>query len=102
MAQLYAANAHVFRGVWGGVRGEQIWRLLHGEDLDFFEQQEGRTLGHGHVLPPAKRNHADALAVLHRLLQKAAMRLRHSQYYANAMSVSVDYSDETRWSSPMC
>jgi len=98
MAQLYAANAHVFRGVWGGVRGEQIWRLLHGEDLDFFEQQEGRTLGHGHVLPPAKRNHADALAVLHRLLQKAAMRLRHSQHYANAMSVSVDYSDETRWS----
>ena len=97
MAQLYAANAHEFRGIWGGVRGEQIWRLLHGEDLDFFENESGKTIGHGHVLPPAKRNHPDALAVLHRLLQKAAMRLRHSRLYAGAMSISVDYADETSW-----
>lgn len=97
MAQLYAANAHEFRGIWGGVRGEQIWRLLHCEDLGYFENQEGQSIGHGHVLPPAKRNHADALAVLHRLLQKAAMRLRHSNYFAGAMSVSVDYADETHW-----
>ena len=97
MAQLYAANVHEFRGIWGGVRGEQIWRLLHGEDLPYFENQEGRSLGHGHVLPPAKRNHPDALAVLHRLVQKAAMRLRHSNYFAGAISVSVDYADDTAW-----
>lgn len=97
MEQLFAANVHEFRGVWGGVRGEQIWRLLHGEDLPYFESQEGQSIGHGHVLPPDKRNHTDALAVLHRLLQKAAMRLRHSNYYAGAMSVSVDYADDTRW-----
>ncbi|HEY0864937.1 MAG TPA: hypothetical protein VGD97_12600 [Lacunisphaera sp.] len=101
MAQLYAANAHEFRGIWGGVRGEQIWRLLHGEDLDFFEHESGKTIGHGHVLPPAKRNHPDALAVLHRLLQKAAMRLRHSWLYAGAMSVSVDYADETAWAAEL-
>ena len=44
MAQLYAANAHEFRGIWGGVRGEQIWRLLHGEDLPYFENQEGQSI----------------------------------------------------------
>jgi DNA polymerase-4 len=98
MAQLFAATLPVFRGVWGGVRGEQIWRLLHGEDLGYFEQKTGQSIGHGHVLPPAKRNHTDALAVLHRLLQKAAMRLRHSQLYAGALSASVDYTDETHWS----
>ena len=97
MAELYAANIHEFRGIWGGVRGEQIWRLLHCEDLPYFESQEGRSLGHGAVLPPAKRNHPDALASLHRLLQKAAMRLRHSNYFAGAMSVSVDYADDTSW-----
>lgn len=97
MAQLYAANAHEFRGIWGGVRGEQIWRLLHCEDLPYFENNEGQSIGHGAVLPPAKRNHADALASLHRLLQKAAMRLRHSNCYAGAMSVSVDYADDTAW-----
>jgi DNA polymerase-4 len=98
MAQLFAATMAEFRGIWGGVRGEQIWRLLHGEDLPYFEQKTGQSIGHGHVLPPAKRNHADALAVLHRLLQKAAMRLRHSQLFASALSASVDYTDDTHWS----
>lgn len=98
MAQLYAATMAEFRGVWGGVRGEQVWRLLHGEDLPYFEQKTGQSIGHGHVLPPAKRNHADALAALHRLLQKAAMRLRHSHLYASALSATVDYTDDTHWS----
>jgi DNA polymerase-4 len=97
MEQLWAATMAEFRGVWGGVRGEQIWRLLHGEDLPYFEQRSGQTIGHGSVLPPTKRNAGDALAVLHRLLQKAAMRLRHSQLYASAMSVSVVFADESRW-----
>jgi DNA polymerase-4 len=98
MAQLFAAKKAEFRGIWGGVRGEQIWRLLHCEDLPFFEQKTGQSIGHGHVLPPTKRNHADALAVIHRLLQKAAMRLRHSRLYAGALSVSADYMDQTSWS----
>jgi len=55
MAQLYAANAHEFRGIWGGVRGEQIWRLLHGEDLPYFEQQEARPSGTG---PCCRRQNA--------------------------------------------
>jgi DNA polymerase-4 len=98
MEQLFAATMAEFRGVWGGVRGEQIWRLLHGEDLPYFEQRSGQTIGHGSVLPPARRNHPDALAVLHRLLQKAAMRLRHSRLYASVLSVSVDYADDAHWS----
>lgn len=97
MAQLYAATLPDFRGLWRSVRGEQMWRLLHGEDLPFFEQQEGSTIGHGHVLPPARRNPEAALAVLHRLLQKAAMRLRHGGYCASGLSVSVDYRDGPHW-----
>lgn len=97
MAQLFAAQMAEFRGIWGGVRGEQIWRLLHGEDLPYFEHESGKTIGHGSVLPPAKRNHADALAVLHRLLQKAAMRLRNDGRFAAAMSISIDYTDDTSW-----
>ncbi|HLP25376.1 MAG TPA: DNA polymerase [Acidobacteriota bacterium] len=98
MEQLWAANAQVFRGVWGGVRGEQIWRLLHGEDLPYFEQKTGQTIGHGNVLPPERRNHDAALAALHRLLQKAAMRLRHSQLYAGALTISIDYVGDQSWS----
>ncbi|HKB57786.1 MAG TPA: hypothetical protein VKC51_09365 [Lacunisphaera sp.] len=98
MARLHAATMAEFRGIWKSVRGEQMWRLLHGEDLPYFEQKEGRTIGHGHVLPPKKRNHIEALAVLHRLLQKAMMRLRHSKYYTGGLRVHVDYTDDTSWS----
>lgn len=97
MQQLWSATHEQFRGAWGGVRGEQIWRLLHGEDLPYFEQKSGQTIGHGNVLTPEHRNHPDALAALHRLLQKAAMRLRHSGYFAGALSISVDYTDDSTW-----
>jgi DNA polymerase-4 len=97
VAQLYAATKAEFRGLWRGVRGEQMWRLLHGEDLPPFEQEKDQTIGHGHVLPPQLRNDADALAVLHRLLQKAAMRLRDSGLYAGALHLSVRYRDDTHW-----
>jgi DNA polymerase-4 len=101
MAQLYAASKDDFRSIWKSVRGEQLWRLLHGGDLPFFEQQEGKTIGHGHVLPPEKRNPDAALAALHRLLQKAAMRLRHGGYCAGGLTVSVDYRDGTNWSAAL-
>lgn len=97
MAQLYAASLPELRGIWKSVRGEQMWRLLHGEDLDYFSQIGGQTIGHGHVLPPARRNAEDALAVLHRLVQKAAMRLRHSGSFTGGLSVTVDYTDDTAW-----
>lgn len=97
MARLFAASLAEFRGIWQSVRGEQMWRLLHGEDLPYFEQKTGQTIGHGHVLPPDKRSPEAALAGLHRLLQKAAMRLRHSGYCAGGLTVSVDYGDDARW-----
>ena len=49
------------------------------------------SVGHSHVLPPKLKNNESAYAVLHRLLQKAAMRLRHLGYYAGALGVMVRY-----------
>jgi len=48
-----------------------------------------KSLGHSHVLPPDLRNPAGAFAVLNRLTQKAAMRLRKQNVYATSMSVHV-------------
>lgn len=97
IAQLYAATEAELRGIWQSVRGAQMWQLLHGHDLPFFTEVGGQTIGHGHVLPPDKRNPVAALAVLHRLLQKAAMRLRADRLYAGSLSLSVRYPDDSRW-----
>lgn len=96
VAQLYAADAAQLRAVWGSVEGARFHAWMNG-GLQERALPEHNTIGHGHVLPPAGRTSETALAVLHRLLQKAAMRLRHTGHYAGSLGVSVRYRDDTRW-----
>lgn len=95
-ARLYAATKAELRGVWGGVEGERMFCRLRGEAIPFVSEGN-RTVGHSHVLPPALRTEARAFAVLHRLMQKAAMRLRHIGHCAGALSVFVGYRDGAKW-----
>jgi len=94
--KLYAASSARLRAIWGGVEGARFHAWMRGEPQER-EQTQHNTIGHGHVLPPSGRNDETALAVLHRLLQKAAMRLRHSGFYAGALHLSVRYRDDRRW-----
>jgi DNA polymerase IV len=61
------------------------------------QTQHTSTIGHSHVLPPDLRNEEGALATLHRLLQKAAMRLRHAGCYAGGLHLSLRFSRGERW-----
>lgn len=95
--KFYAASRARLRAIWGSVEGARFYGWMRGEP-QAREQTRFNTIGHGHVLPPPLRNDETALAVLHRLLQKAAMRLRHSGHYAGGLHLSVRYRDGTRWS----
>jgi DNA polymerase-4 len=95
--KLYAASSGRLRAIWGSVEGARFYEWMRGSRQER-ELTQHNTIGHGHVLPPKGRNHETALAVLHRLLQKAAMRLRHTGHYAGSLSVSVSYDDDTEWS----
>ncbi|MEW6133777.1 MAG: DNA polymerase [Pseudomonadota bacterium] len=94
--QLCNAPPEKFRLAWGGIEGERYLAKLRGEALPPLPTQRS-TVGHSHVLPPEMRNDESALAVLYRLLHKAAMRLRHYGYYAGAMGVHVRYQDGERF-----
>jgi DNA polymerase-4 len=96
VAKLYAASRDTLRGVWGGIEGERMHGRLRGDVIPL-PRAETQTVGHSHVLPPMLRTEAKALAVLHRLLQKAAMRLRSIGHYAGGLVVTVGYRDGTRW-----
>jgi len=95
--KLYAATKAELRGIWGGIEGERMYERLRGKDVRP-APQEHRTVGHSHVLPPSLRNETAALAVLHRLLQKAAMRLRHMGLYAGGLHVSMRHRAGRGWS----
>ena len=45
-----------------------------------------KSLGHSHVMAPEFRSPEGAWAVAHKLLHKAAMRLRMEQFYAGSMA----------------
>lgn len=100
IAQLYAADSARLRRIWGSVEGARFHDWLHG-GVQEREAPKHSTIGHSHVLPPEKRHPAEALAVLHRLLQKAAMRLRHEGFYAGGLRLSVSYRDDTEWSADL-
>ncbi len=88
MEQLYAAPRDLLHTAWGGLAGDDMYDRLRGVWYGP-RATVARSLGHSHVLPPDLRNPAGAREVLHRLTQKAAMRLRKQGFYATAMQVFV-------------
>jgi DNA polymerase-4 len=86
--QLCQANKHELLVAFGSVVGERWWYMLRGFDISWdFEQ--GKTLGHSHVLPPDLRHEQGCREVLQRLLHKAASRLRSQGLWAGGMSIAV-------------
>jgi DNA polymerase-4 len=96
VAELTAADHRRLRAIWGGVEGERFWAKLRGADFAL-EPSRKTHVGHSHVLGPAWRTEPRARAVLHRLLQKAAMRLRALEFFAGELTVSVDYLGAESW-----
>ncbi len=93
---LAARSIEELHAVWGGVGGDIMYQRIRGE-----EQHERETathsISHSSVLGPDHRNPEHALAVLNRLSQKAAMRLRKAGYYAARMAIDLKYLDGEHW-----
>ncbi len=96
MAQLCAAERATLRAAWRGVEGERFYEQLHGRYVPF-RKTSPASIGHSHVLPPVQRSEEGAFAVLHRLLQKAAMRLRKIEHFSGCLSIFITYEDRMKW-----
>lgn len=94
--QLCTARAAVLRAAWGSIEGERMHARLRGEELPEYATRRA-SVSHSHVLPPELRNDTAACSVLHRLLQKAAMRLRSYGLIAGNLHVRVKYRDNLVW-----
>jgi DNA polymerase-4 len=98
--QLCAASKATLHHAWGSIEGERFHAKLRGEVTASALTQRA-SIGHSHVLAPELRDPISALAVLKRLLHKAAMRLRHYGCCAGALSLHLHYlktdAGHARW-----
>ncbi len=94
---LCQADRAVLRRIWGGIEGERMHDRLRGIDVPVTPSKRA-SLGHSHVLPPTLRFDQGAYAVLSKLTQKAARRLRAEGYLARRLAVWVDYRRREPWS----
>lgn len=76
------------RRIWGNVAGERFWYMIRGIEIADQETKRG-TIGHSNVLAPPWRPADKAKIVGHRLLLKAATRLRRLGYYAQDLDLSM-------------
>ncbi len=90
--KLYAANKAQLRSAWGSIEGERYYDKLRGIE-PYYVKNARSSLGHSHVLPPEQRTIDGAKAVLHRLLQKAAMRMRSYELLTSHISVKIKFRD---------
>ena len=97
---LAARSADELRAVWGGVGGEIMYKRIRGEP-QVQAEADTHSISHSSVLGPDRRNPDDAFAVLNRLTQKAAQRLRKAGYYAGRIGVDVKYLDGAHWHQEM-
>ena len=96
MAELLALDRKGMHGLWDSVWGDRLYHWLRGEmtgdDGAPVTMGGQKSLGHSHVMGPEHRSDEGAWAVAHKLLHKAAMRLRMEKYYAGVMGVTIKYA----------
>ena len=92
MEELLALDCEQAGELWGSVWGERLWHWLRGEDFDMSETEHLKSLSHQHVLAPDMRTPEKAWAVAHKLLHKAAMRLRAAGLWTSNIGLAIGYA----------
>jgi DNA polymerase-4 len=95
VADLWQASSSQLRRIWGGVNGVLFHQLLHGADLQAPSSAHAKSMSHQHVLEPKLRTTEGACQYAHHLLNKAAERLRHRDYYCRRLSVHLRWMGDT-------
>ncbi|MGA8531272.1 MAG: DNA polymerase [Acidobacteriaceae bacterium] len=92
MPQLLGLDREGMNRVWGGIGGEKLWHWLRGEDFQDPELEHQKSISQSHVLPPELRTEDGCYAVAHKLLHKAAMRLRAARLWTTHVSLTIKYA----------
>jgi DNA polymerase-4 len=92
MEQLMALDCEQAGEIWGSVWGQRLWHWLRGEDFEMAELEHQKSISHSHVLAPEMRTPEKAWSVAHKLLHKAAMRLRTQGLWASNIGLAIGFA----------
>jgi DNA polymerase-4 len=96
MVDLLALDRNGMHALWDSVWGDRLYHWLRGaytgDDGAPVDSGIQKTLGHSHVLGPEYRNQTGAWAIAHKLLHKAAMRLRMEKFHTATLTVTIKYA----------
>lgn len=96
MQQLLSLDRNGMHALWNSVWGDRMYHWLRGEETGDdgapIPSDMQKSLGHSHVLAPEHRSAEGAWAVAHKLLHKAAMRLRMEKMCCSSMTLTVRYA----------
>jgi len=92
MDDLLALDCEQAGQLWESVWGGRMWHWLRGEDFEMAETEHLKSISHQHVLAPEMRTAEKAWAVAHKLLHKAAMRLRQHKLWASGIGLAVGFA----------
>lgn len=101
MKQLLAASSEQAGDLWGSVWGERMYHWLRGEDFEMGENEHLKSISHQHVLSPEMRTPEQAWAVAHKLLHKAAMRLRSNDLWASSIGLAIGFAVQRSEQTPV-
>jgi DNA polymerase-4 len=97
MEQLLALDRNGMRKLFDSVWGDRMYHWLRGAQTEdatgnnLAQAELQKSLGHSHVLAPEFRSPEGSWAVAHKLLHKAAMRLRMEHFYTGSLAVTIRY-----------
>jgi len=96
MPELLALDRPAMHALFDSVWGDRMYHWLRGGDTGDdgapIPAELQKSLGHSHVLAPEHRSPEGAWAVAHKLLHKAAMRLRMEKFFTSSLAVTIKYS----------
>ena len=96
MPELLALDRQGMHKLWDSVWGDRLYHWLRGaatgDDGAPVASDLQKSLGHSHVLAPEHRSQEGSWAVAHKLLHKAAMRLRMEKFYTGSMALTIKFS----------
>lgn len=94
--ELCKLDAGFLRRAFGSVLGERYWYMLRGIELPDIETKS-KSISNSQVLPPELRNAEDVKIIAHRLLQKAASRLRRLNYSCKGLVLNISTIDQKHY-----